>query len=142
MDDAIYKKLRKTILEVDPAQIEELLPQINLNYVHPKYPCPGDAGHCTPLTCACEYRRVQLVELLLVHGADPNMPDGDGFTPLESVIMGHNFRYREHYLDELMDIIQLLLQYGAQTKIGELAMEFLRDNSRRDEVAAALNITL
>jgi ankyrin repeat protein len=139
--DADYKKFAKLLLKQDKREaLVAMMCRIDLNRTHPKY--PGESGQCTPLTSACEYRCVDLVELLLSHGADPNMPDGDGFTPLEIVIMGHCASYVSCYLDELMNIIQLLLQYGAQTKIGELVIEFLRDNSRRDEVAAALNITL
>ncbi len=57
----------------------------------------------TPLSRAVELRRVDLVALLLDHGADPSCPDDEDFAPLAYVV----------YCDGTCEMAALLLSHGA-----------------------------
>lgn len=46
------------------------------------------AGQATPLHRACIAGRLEVARLLLAHGANPNLADGDGETPLHKVKNG------------------------------------------------------
>ncbi|XP_013384855.1 ankyrin repeat and protein kinase domain-containing protein 1-like [Lingula anatina] len=63
-------------------------------------------GACTPLHMAAQHGATQCVQLLLQHGADPNIQDWRGRTPL-------------HWAVELgaTQCVQLLLQHGADPNI-------------------------
>lgn len=50
----------------------------------------SDCGGTTPLGHACEFRKYLLIRSLLENGADPNLADEHGMTPLDSVISGHS----------------------------------------------------
>ena len=50
----------------------------------------SDCDGTTPLGHACEFRRCLLIRSLLENGANPNLADEHGMTPLDSVIMGHS----------------------------------------------------
>jgi ankyrin repeat protein len=45
-----------------------------------------DEARCTPLWCAAECRNLDAAQLLIMYGADPNIPDFHGITPLNNAI--------------------------------------------------------
>jgi uncharacterized protein len=59
----------------------------------------------TPLHSACAARDLATVRLLLERGADPNVPQPSGFTPLDAA--------REHGDEELE---RLLRSFGARSQ--------------------------
>nr|QBK92133.1 MAG: ankyrin repeat protein [Pithovirus LCPAC304] len=64
-----------------------------------------DEVEMTALTFASAVNRLDIVQVLLDHGADPNIPAGGGTPALTFASVGHK------------DIIQLLLDYGADPTI-------------------------
>jgi ankyrin repeat protein len=56
----------------------------------------------TPLMLAAEENRVAVVELLIARGADLNIPDRDGFTPLTQA-----------WSKQQTEMVRLLKRYGA-----------------------------
>jgi ankyrin repeat protein len=60
---------------------------------------------CPPLSLAIQWSPIDLIEALLVAGADPNYPEPPGLTPLFAAI-------GEQRPDRL-DIVRLLLAHGA-----------------------------
>ncbi len=68
-----------------------------------------EVGGLTPLMAAAGASRLDLVQLLLEQGADPNMTDSNGDTVL----------FHLDYLkgDELIDLIKLLKKYGLNVNV-------------------------
>lgn len=63
----------------------------------------------TPLTAACEVaENLGIVKLLIKYGADPNMPNDDGITPLEMSILNNSVTY---------ELTKYLLEHGADPTI-------------------------
>src|SRR5262249_47537911 len=60
----------------------------------------------TALNCAVVQEKREIVEFLLAHGADPNIPNQNGLTPLEQA----SSRGKETALA----LVKLLLAHGAQ----------------------------
>ncbi|EGZ22543.1 hypothetical protein PHYSODRAFT_497418, partial [Phytophthora sojae] len=59
-------------------------------------------NNCTALYIACEHGHAEVAELLVTHGADIELPDERGWTPLMAAA------WKDH-----VDVVQLLLQHGA-----------------------------
>ncbi len=63
----------------------------------------------TALIIAVKDNNKNMVQLLLDHGANPNIKNDDGFTAL--------FYIRDDNLDIALDIIKLLIEYGADLNV-------------------------
>jgi ankyrin repeat protein len=69
----------------------------------------------TVLHCACEFRKYNLIHLLLKNGADVNKKS-ENVSPLESVLLGH--RYIDKYdWDTTEKCVKLLEKYGCKQEI-------------------------
>jgi hypothetical protein len=70
----------------------------------------------TPLHFACEYRILNLIEILIRNGSDMNKRDSNHLTPLESLLMGH--RLDDTYKHEEAEKgVRILLSNGAKSEI-------------------------
>lgn len=76
-------------------------------------------GHPPPLIFAIKHQRPDMVQTLLLHGADPDLPDRDGATALHYAVM----------LNEAQCVLQLL-RYGADKSI-------LNNNGKRAQDIAS-----
>jgi hypothetical protein len=117
-----YKKFKKLLIKLEDdekvyeikSDLEKIINTgINLN--EPSvWRFPSDAGPTTPLIWACEFRFETIVKLLLELGADPNVRDIQGFSPLGSVLIGHSAR---DWLDSSTNfIVEKLVQHGAKAE--------------------------
>ena len=71
-----------------------------------------DEGHSTLLHVASYYTRVDITQLLFKHGANANLRNAEGQTPLHRTLVGITDRFGpENYC---CDVIQLLLEHGAE----------------------------
>jgi len=80
----------------------------------------------TPLSLAVEHENPDLGELLLMHKAHPDMPDGKGATPLKTAIDMKR-----------ADLTEILLEGGAQPTVE--SKTFLLNNKRAIEFLEKLN---
>lgn len=65
----------------------------------------SEDGYFSPLMAACEYEHVELVPILLEHGADVHFESQSGWTALIAVTHTHN--------PACSHLVPMLLQYGA-----------------------------
>lgn len=90
-----------------------------------------DSAGWTPLHEACNWGRVDIVNLLLDNGADINDPGGSG---CEGVTPLHDAASNAHF-----EIIDLLLKRGASTAVmtnkGETPQDFLKEWRSRSELS-------
>jgi ankyrin repeat protein len=75
-----YTPLHQAVLQGNLATVVVLLDAANTG-IDAK-----DVDRCTPLHCAVQQGHVDIVELLLVHGADRKAKNQDGFTPLRCAV--------------------------------------------------------
>jgi hypothetical protein len=93
---------------------------------------PSHAYHCdsyfsNALQMACEWRRLDWMEMLLEAKADVNLVTGDEFSPLDSAILGHGAYWIYNYQD-IQDCITLLDKYGpVKREICERTAEILSE---------------
>jgi len=92
----------------------------------------SDAGGTTALGHVCEYRHYHLIKQLVELGADPNLEDAYGFTPLESAIIGHSAS------DSLCDAekcVKILIECGAKNELQKMLFEenFTKPRYKMDE---------
>lgn len=71
----------------------------------------------TPLTAACYYGYPDVVRLLLQNGADPNVHDLNGGTPLMKAVTLGTYENKSAILAHKADIVQLLLAAGADPNV-------------------------
>ena len=95
-DRGVSDDIFGAIADGDAARVEVLL-GADATVVHPM----GEGEGPVPLVWAAFYGERRIVEVLLEHGADPNVV-GESHTPLITAILRHND-----------DIVQLLLDHGA-----------------------------
>jgi len=78
----------------------------------------SDCKKISALGSASEFRRYELMEMLLNENADPNIRSSGGYTCLELVIAGHGEGYMNiSNLTHTLKCIKLLLDYNADTNI-------------------------
>lgn len=97
----------------------------------------------TPLALAIRYNLIMLAELFLEHGADPNIADTCGNTPLHKALdieLSTNTYYRQHPCDAKLNFIKALLKCGADINRRDSKSKTARDLSieRKDSEIAAL----
>ncbi|MBL1218464.1 MAG: ankyrin repeat domain-containing protein [Planctomycetes bacterium] len=98
-ETALEKRVIDAIQEDDTADLTSLLNtglDANLTFVH------SQEGNRSLLINAAEAGHADIVQLLLTHGADPNVGDATGFTPLIYAVCSR-----------APDIVDLLLHNGA-----------------------------
>jgi ankyrin repeat protein len=64
----------------------------------------GSSGE-PPLHTAANWGQLDMISLLIANGADPNMPDNAGWTPVRLVL---------RHLPERQMVVALLRKYGAR----------------------------
>jgi ankyrin repeat protein len=69
----------------------------------------------TPLTYAIRKYRVNDIQALLEKGADPNLPNGEGFTPLTLLLGALSTSHKR----AISDILRLLLQHNADVNVAD-----------------------
>lgn len=67
-------------------------------------------GKTTALNAACEYRYVHLIDALLKHGADVNLTDERGWSPLDNLLWGHSADSPGDY-DTVEECVRIMAQY-------------------------------
>ena len=77
------------------------------------------------------HKAVEIVKLLLEHGAKPNAKDNDGWTPL------HYAAYRGR-----VDVVKILLEHGANPRIadneGHIPLDYAKGSAIRSLLESAL----
>lgn len=98
--EQVYKASRKGLV----SQVSALLDQdpSAVNYVHPTI------GNATPLLVAIFNGRLEVVQLLLSRGADPNIRGNDNWSPLGVLIL-----YEQKFLGKAAEVLKLMLDAGA-----------------------------
>ena len=71
-------------------------------------------GWGTALDYACQRGNIEAVQLLLEHGADPNLRSPGGRTSLESSI----YYLAKYYPDKCIPIVKMLLAHGVRVNVG------------------------
>lgn len=65
----------------------------------------------TALIIACECRNFILINKLLKHGANPNVSDLKGITPLQTLLVGnHNTCYGNEYIEDIVKCLDQLIE--------------------------------
>jgi ankyrin repeat protein len=96
-----------------------------------------EAGRRTPLHCAIAFRSVQVIRMLLAHGADISVKEGEGYNSLHWAIQIHTSEFiqernRLHHnpllpanprkIEKAVQVIQMLLSNGTYSaKIAHLS---------------------
>jgi ankyrin repeat protein len=87
--------------------------------------------HATPLQSATAAGHINIVRMLLEHGADPNVSEAGGFTPLQTASASGN-----------TDLVRLLMEHGAsldaQADNGKTALQMAQENGH-SEIVELLN---
>ena len=68
-----------------------------------------------PLIKACESISVQMVTLLLKHGADVSLTDSKGVTPLDALLGKRHISDEDELTPEVYEIVTLLMEYHPDT---------------------------
>lgn len=98
--------------------IEQLQRVTNINYT--------DSFGKSLIHHAIESGNPQIVRTVAEHGADLNVPDGNGITPLQLVL---SYKANEELQGQLLQMIQILLDKGADpmrpNENGQTSIDFL-----------------
>ncbi len=62
---------------------------------------------------AISYRNYEILELILKHGANPNLYDNNGYTPIIYVCDGIVFRKMDNFDSLVLQYVKVLIKYGA-----------------------------
>lgn len=95
----------------------------------------------TALHKACNSRDKSIVEWLLEHGANPNLPDMNGETPL--MTSRATWGFRKNIVNN-GEIDKILIIHGAdlfqENKYGQIAFDIQRDEGRKRQLCAAMYV--
>lgn len=95
---------------------------INLNVLSNAF-CSYDIGYTTALIFACKNRNKNLIELLIMNGADINKKDISEITPLETLLIPSNGIINLN-IEELESCVKIFINSGAKLEI----RKFIFDN--------------
>ena len=98
-----YKKLWRASMKGNANKVARILANGNLDVNEPTH-----EGGPTPLLLAIRWCHKEIVKSLLDSGADPNIADGEGLTPLLEAIV--------YFPLESAEIAKLLLESGAEVE--------------------------
>jgi len=110
---------------------------VNLNVASNVY--RSDAGGTTPLGCASEFRLNALMHSLIKHGALIDQEDQHGFTPIESVLMGHGYN-DQFRIDEVEICVKLLVENNVKNELQEhIILEYCEEYWKSDYLSNFLH---
>ncbi|XP_014227508.2 tankyrase-1-like [Trichogramma pretiosum] len=92
----------------------------------------------TPLHLALVNYRLKLVELLLRRGADPNVPNEEGSTPLHVICKSHRFHHFMETLFDVCDEVRRPLWVNARDESGRTPLHLALDGGAEDKVELLL----
>jgi ankyrin repeat protein len=130
--DILYRDLSmynddKTFYDEKYDNLMDSLKEFGLNRLSKNF--NSDSNKITALGSASEYRRYELMEMLLKEGTDPNIRCSSGYTCLENVIAGHSYRWMKmSHIDSALKCIRLLLDYGVDTNIDNIYNDHFNDS--------------
>jgi hypothetical protein len=91
---------------------------INLNVITDAF--PSEYGFTSAIIFACENGFKYLVQYLIKYGADVNLKNLNGISPLESVLMGYHKNLTK-------ECVEILLESGANNRVKKSVMENYRN---------------
>jgi hypothetical protein len=115
---------RKAVIQQLLLNGADISAQNNVGDVHDD---DADAGRRTPLHCAIAFSSIQVIRMLLAHGADISVKEGEGYNSLHWAVVIHTFefiqeRHRLHHnplrpanprkIDKAAQVIEMLLSNG------------------------------
>jgi hypothetical protein len=108
--DKVYKQIYNAIEDNDVYAIKQILKKNKYIDLNLQYYVYGYDTYTYPLVTASIWRHthIQIIRALLKKGADPNIRDSNGYTPLRQSVMWHNKK-----------ATRVLLEAGADPNIGD-----------------------
>lgn len=93
--------------------IEKFIDDYKIN-INDLYDLPTDSHEkINILGSLCEYRKFTQIKIILEMNADPNILDSIGYTPFQSLIVGHSYKDTGKNSEEIKEITEMLLEKGA-----------------------------
>lgn len=92
----------------------------------------------TPLGTACEFAMDNVIEILIKQGADVNLLDHHGCSPLDHALVDHSYNDNSCVMD-VENCVKILMEAGAQNKILD---EVPRHVGHKYELSEYLTIVL
>ncbi|CAB0033404.1 unnamed protein product [Trichogramma brassicae] len=92
----------------------------------------------TPLHLAASYRHVKFVKSLLSRGADPNLADTEGWTPLHIICKSHVDDDRAEIFLQTVEEVGQRVQLDARNQFGSTPLHFALRRGKRNTVKSLL----